>query len=229
MWVLGNLFHDPALAIKTAKKEASLTGPLLLTAFGALLLYIAMLVPAIKTGVSSQLFINNFWSALVLFIVVLAYGFLVKIPFETITDKKQNSLAYSMSANAMWFSLFAIGFLVLSIFTLVGSYIDKPPPPRYFGASAYDEPIEHKISQVINGIGLFVFLWFLMKGLAIATRALKELFDTDYLIVLLISGITAMIVGIIVYMMLLIMFAGLFALMGMGGGLGGGGLPGRAF
>ena len=230
MWVLGDLFHDPVSAIKRAKKDASLTGPLLLMAFGAVLLYIAMVVPSIKTGVSSQQFINSFWSTLVLFITVLAYGFLVKVPFEIITDKKQNSLAYTMSANAMWFSLFAIGLLVLSIFGLVGSYIDKPPPPRFLGyASSYDEPIEHKIYQVISGIGLFIFLWFLMRGLSIATRALKELFDTDYLTVLLISGITAMITGIILYIMMFAMFAAMLALMGAGGGLGGGGLGGRGF
>ncbi len=224
MQMLLDLIHEPALAIKNVKKKPSLTNALLLVVFGVVIFYIASLIPTIKSGLTTQGLINSFWSALVLFIVVVAYAFLAKIPFEIITDKKQNAFAYSLSANAMWFSLFSIGFLVMSVFVLIGTFIDKAPTPVYGGTysfypSSYQYPLEHNIYQVVVGIGLFFFLWFLIKGISIATRALKEFFDVDYLIVLVVSGITGTIVTVIFYLMLI--GFGMLIGAGMLGGMGG--------
>ncbi len=202
MWMLSEIFHDPALAIKNARKDARLMGPVMLTVFGAFVLYIALLVLGIKSF-STDTLINNFWLALITLVAVLAYAYLSKIPYEIMTDNKNNSFTYSLAANGMWFSMFSIGMLILAIFLSISGYVTKPAQPLYqqggFYPTSYSYPVEYYVAQVISAIGLFVFLWFLMKGIATATRAIKELFGTDYMVVLVVHGITG-VIAIVIYL-----------------------------
>lgn len=219
-----DVFNNPATAIKNAKKEAGINTPIIMIAFSCVIIYISLIVFGIK-NFSTQTLMNNFWITLVLFVTVLSYSYLSKIPYEIITDKREKSLAHSLAATSMWFSLVAVGLLLLSVFLLISSSITKPPQPVYsnnlkYVPTSYEYPIEYYLGIILTAAGLLSFSFFLMKGLATATRALKELFETDYVIVLLISGITAMLI-LVIYVYLYIAVLSLVLKPYLGGGLGG--------
>ena len=73
------------------------------------------------------------------------------------------------------------------------------------------------LSVVFVLIGALVLVYYALVGISIATKAYKELFKTDYVVVLVANGIVSTSLTILIVMMYMLIFQALVGTMMMGG------------
>ncbi|HLD59500.1 MAG TPA: hypothetical protein VI912_00780 [Candidatus Bilamarchaeaceae archaeon] len=189
--------QNPEEALSQAKKATGIGGPITVFIISGLFFLIALLVFG-----KFKDFVGPIIGALAITIFSMVYAFFAKIPFEMLSGNRGNSVYNSFVASSLGSVQISLGLLLFSIIGFVGSFFTPSVP---------------LLSVVFVLIGALVLVYYALVGISIATKAYKELFKTDYVVVLVANGIVSTSLTILIVMMYMLIFQALVGTMMMGG------------
>ncbi len=189
--------QNPEEALSQAKKATGIGGPVIVFIISGLFVLIALLV----FGKFKDL-VGPTIGALVITIFSMVYAFFAKVPFEMLSGNKGNSVYNSFVATSLGSVQIFLGLLFFSIIGFVGSFFTPAVP---------------LLSTLFVLIGALVLVYYALVGISISTKAYKELFKTEYIVVLVSNGIVSAALTVLILMVYMLVFQALVGTMMMGG------------
>ncbi|MFH2105988.1 MAG: hypothetical protein ABII22_01905 [Candidatus Micrarchaeota archaeon] len=165
-----------------------------------LILYgLAMVLVFITTAITTGNMLTSIIVAVVMTIIGMIYALFAKVPFKILSGNKDKALGNSLMAVGLCFTQFMVGLTIFAVLLKLAMLLNNS-----------------LVVGVAMIIGILVLIYYLLVALSVSAKAFKELFDTDYIVVMLANGIvtTAMVLVIYAAYMVVLMSYVIFGLMG---------------
>jgi hypothetical protein len=183
--LIKNAILKPEEALEGFKTTTDDKGPFMLYGVVMILVFLAVVI---TTGN----LLNSIIAAVVMTILGIIYAIFAKIPFKILSGNRSRALGNSLVAVGLFFVQFMIGVTIFAILMKLAMLLNNS-----------------MVVGIAVIIGVLVLVYYLLVALSVSAKAFKELFDTDYIVVMIANGIVTTAMVIVVYGVIMIAYMGI--------------------